>query len=74
MRVTNYHSLSQSQQQMQATDFQEEKIRMSTNLPNVEGTSEKWQRIFKSHKVRSTFYTESTLRKLLCKSKDRVVS
>ena len=41
MRVTNYHSLSQSQQQMQATDFQEEKIRMSTNLPNVEGTSEK---------------------------------
>ena len=28
-RITNNHSLHQSQQQMQATDMQEEKIRMS---------------------------------------------
>ena len=33
--------LSQSQQQMQATDIQEEEIRMTINLPYVEGTSEK---------------------------------
>ena len=32
-----------------------------------DGTSEKLRRILKSHKTRSTFYTESTLRKLLCK-------
>ena len=39
-----------------------------------DGTSEKLRRILKSHKTRSTFYTESTLRKLLCKLKDRVVT
>ena len=45
---------------------------MSINLPYVEGTSEKLRRILRSHKIRSTFYTEITLRKLLCKPKDRV--
>ena len=45
---------------------------MSINLPHVEGTNEKLWRILRSHKTRSTFYTEMTLRKLLCKSKDRV--
>ena len=35
-RITNNHSLSQPQQQRQATDIQEEEIRMSTNLPYVE--------------------------------------
>ena len=45
---------------------------MSINLPNIEDTSEKLQRILKSHKIRSTFYTESTLSKLLCKPKDWV--
>ena len=65
-RITNNHSLSQSQQ-AQATDIQEEEIRMSINLPYVEVTSGKLWAIFKSHKIRSTFYTESSLRKLLCK-------
>ena len=69
-RITNNHSLPQSQQQMQATDIQEEEIRMSINLPYVEGTSEKLRRILRSHKIRSTFYTENTLCKLLCKPKD----
>ena len=73
-RITNNHSLSQPQQQRQATDIQEEEIRMSTNLPYVEGTSEKLRCILRSHKIRSTFYTESTLRKLLCKPKDRVAT
>ena len=45
---------------------------MSINLPNVEDTNEKLQRILKSHKIRSTFYTESTLSKLLYKPKDWV--
>ena len=47
---------------------------MSINLPYVEGTSEKLRRILRSHKIRSTFYTENTLRKLLCKPKDRVAT
>ena len=64
--------MSSSQQQTQATDIQEEEIRISINLPYVEGSSEKLQRILGSHKIRSTFYTEKALRKLLCKSKDRV--
>ena len=71
-RVTNNQGLSQSQLQKQATDIQEEEIRMSIHLACVEGTSEKLQRILKSYKVRSTFYIESSLRKLLCKPKDQV--
>ena len=47
---------------------------MSINLPYLEGASEKLRRILKSHKIRSTFYTENTLRKLLCKAKDRVAT
>ena len=47
---------------------------MSINLPYVEGISEKLQRILRSHKIRSTFYTKNTLRKLLCKPKDRVAA
>ena len=37
-RITNNHSLPQSQQLMQATDIQDEEIKMSINLPYVEGT------------------------------------
>ena len=73
-RVTNNHSLPQSQQLTQATDIQEKEIRMSINLPYVEATSEKLRRILRSHKIRWTFYTEMTLRKLLCKPKDRVAT
>ena len=40
------------------------------NLPYVEVISENLRRILKSHKTRSTFYTESTLRKFFCKPKD----
>ena len=57
-----------------AAYIQEEEIRMSINLLYVEGTSEKLQRILRSHKIRSTFYTENTLRKLLCKHKDRIAT
>ena len=73
-RITNNNSLPQSQQLTQATDIQEEEIRMSINLPYVEGTSEKLRRLLRSNKIRSTFYTEMTLRKLLCKPKDRVAT
>ena len=73
-RITNNHSLPQSQQLTQATDIQEEEIRMSINLPYVEGTSEKLRRILRSHKIRFTFYFNSTLRKLLCIPKDRVAT
>ena len=73
-RITNNHSLPQSQQLMQATDIQEDEIRISINLRYVEGTSEKLQRILRSHKIRSTSYIEKILRKLLCKPKDRVVT
>ena len=47
---------------------------MSINLPYVEGASEKLRRILRPYKIRSTFYTENTLRKLLCKPKDRVAT
>ena len=66
--------LPQSQQLTQATDIQEEEIRMSINLPYVEGTSEKLRRILRSHKTRSTFYNEKILRKPLCKPKDPVAT
>ena len=59
-RITNNHSLPQSHQLTQVTDIQEEEIRMSINLPYIEGTSEKLQRILRSHKIRSTFCTEMT--------------
>ena len=71
-RVTNNHCMPQSQQQTQATDIKKQEIRMSINLPYAEGTSETLQCILTSHKIRSFIYTESTLRKLLCKPKDRV--
>ena len=69
-RITNNYNLPQSQQLTQAIDIHEEEVRMSIYVPYVEGTSEKLQRILRSHKIGSTFYTENTLRKLLCKPKD----
>ena len=47
---------------------------MSIYLPYVESTSEKRRRIFRSHKVSSTFYTENNLRKVLCAPNDRVAT
>ena len=55
--LTINHSLSQPQQQTEATDIQEEEIRMSINLSYIEGSSEKLQGILRPHKIRSTFYT-----------------
>ena len=55
---------------MQITDIQKQEIRMSINLPYVEGNGEKQHRILKSHKIRSTLFTESTLRKLLLATED----
>ena len=73
-RITNNYSLPQSQELTQATNIQEEEIRISINLLHVEGTSEKLWGILRSHRIRSTFYTENTLHKLLCKPKDQVVT
>ena len=55
-RVTNNHSLLQSQQKKESTVIQEEEIRMSIHLQYVEGTSEKLGHIPRSHKIRSTFH------------------
>ena len=68
-RIINNHSVPPSQQQTQATDIQKKKIRMSVNLPYVEGTSEKLRRILKTHKTRSTLYTVNTLRNSFVNSK-----
>ena len=54
--------------------MQDEEIKVSINLPYVEGVSQKLRRILKSHNLRPTFYTESILRKLLCQRKDRVAT
>ena len=40
----------------------------------VEGNNEKLQRILRSHKLTSTFYTERTFQELLCKPKDRLTT
>ena len=64
-RITDNRSLPQSQQETQATNIQEEEIRMSIDLLHVEATSEKLWHILKSHEIRSTFYTENTLRACL---------
>ena len=47
---------------------------MSINLAYVEGTSENLRRKPRSHKITYTFYTESTLHKLLCKPIDQVAT
>ena len=47
---------------------------MSKNLQYAKCTSEELWRILRSQKIRSTSYTESTSRKLLCKPKDRVTT
>ena len=66
-RITNNnHRLSQSQKLTQATDIHEEEIRMSINLPYIEGTSEKLRLILRPHKIRSISYTENILSNLLC--------
>ena len=39
--ITNNHSLSQSQQQTEATDIQEDETKMNISLPYVKGTSKK---------------------------------
>ena len=49
----------------QTTDIQEKEIRISINSLYFEGNSEKLRRILKPYKIRSTFYIESTLRRLL---------
>ena len=60
--------------QTHATDIQKQEVRMSVNLPYVEGTSEKLRRTLRSRKIRSTFYTEETMHKLLWKPKDQVAA
>ena len=57
---------------MQATDIQEEDVKII--LPYVRGTIDKLRNILRSHKIRSTFYSEMTLRELLCKPNDQVAT
>ena len=73
-RITNNHSLSQSQQQTKATDIQEKETRMSKNLPNGDNTIEKLQCILRFLNIRSILYPENTFRKLLCKPKNRMAT
>ena len=73
-RIFNNHNFPQSQQLTQATVIQEEEIRMSINLRYVESTSEKLWRTLRSPRIRSTYYTENTLHKLLCKPKAPVAT
>ena len=65
---------SQPQQQRQVVEIQTNEIRMTKNLPSVKGTSEKLQRILRTHKIIFTFCTENIFRKLLCKPKDQVAT
>ena len=47
---------------------------MSINLPYVKGTSKKLPCILKSHKIRSTCYTEKTFVKSFVNQKDSVAT
>ena len=47
---------------------------MSINLPFIEGASDELRRLLRFYKIRSTFYTEMPLCKLLCKSNDQVAT
>ena len=47
---------------------------MIMNFSYVKYTNEKLRRIPRTHKIISTFYTENTLHKLLCKPKDQVAT
>ena len=47
---------------------------MSINLLHVRGISEKLRHILRYHKIKSTFYIENTLCKLLCKPTDRLTT
>ena len=60
-RITNNQSLSQSKQEMQATDIKVDEIKMIINLWNVEGTTENLPHILQSHKIRSISHTGNTL-------------
>ena len=53
IRITNNHSLPQSQQLTQVTYIKEEEIRMSINLLYVEGTSEKLWWILRYHIIKT---------------------
>ena len=70
-KITNNHNLPQSQQQTQG---EEEEIGMILNLPYAEETSEKLWHILRSHKIRSTFYTECTFHKCFCKPTEWVAT
>ena len=73
-RITNNHSLPQWKQLTQATNIQEEEIRMSINLPYIEGTTEKLWHKFRYLKTRAAFYNENILCNIFCKPKDRVAT
>ena len=60
-KITSNHSLSQSQQHTQSTNIQKEEMKITL----VEVTSQNLQRILRSHKIKSTFYTENNMHKLL---------
>ena len=54
--LTTTACFSQNKKKKESTGIQEEEIRMSINLPYVEGTSKKLGHIPRSHKIRSTFH------------------
>ena len=50
-RVTNNHTLSQSQQQIIVNAPQEEEHKVSVNLSYVKSTTEKRQHMLRTHKI-----------------------
>ena len=64
--------MSRLQQQTQATYIQEEEIRMSINYRALKVLVQNYS--VYSNLARFTFYTESTLRKVLCKLIDQVAA
>ena len=51
---------------------EEPKQTKSINLPYIQGLSEQLKRALNKHNIKATFYTQTTLRSLLSKPKDRI--
>ena len=67
-----HHNYQENQRIVTLPKIKNKPVRI--NLPYVKGTSEQVKRIFNDHNINCTFYTTTTLHKLLSHAKDPVSS
>ena len=69
-RTVNKHN--RRKEQLRECPEEEPKQTKSINLPYIQGISEQLKRALNKHNIKATFYTQTTLRSLLTKSKDPI--